>query len=59
MIVVPSDSKLVIASPEALVTKSQKVAVADPRAVPAGILHKGVSYPARSMAETRTENRAD
>ena len=34
VIVVPSDSKLVIASPEELVTKSQKIAVADPRAVP-------------------------
>src|SRR6516164_11118555 len=33
VIVVPSDSKLMIASPEELVTKSQKIAVADPRAV--------------------------
>jgi ABC-type molybdate transport system substrate-binding protein len=33
VIVVPSDSKLVIASPEELITKSQKIAVADPRAV--------------------------
>ena len=40
VIVVPSDSKLVIASPEELVTKSQKIAVADPRAVPAGIYTK-------------------
>jgi len=40
VIVVPSDSKLVIASPEVLVTKSQKIAVADPRAVPAGIYTK-------------------
>ena len=37
VIVVPSDSKLVIDSPEQLVTKSQRIAVADPRAVPAGI----------------------
>ena len=40
VIVVPYDSKLVIASPEELVTKSQKIAVADPRAVPAGIYTK-------------------
>lgn len=40
VIVVPSDSKLMIASPEELVTKSQKIAVADPRAVPAGIYTK-------------------
>ena len=40
VIVVPYDSKLVIASPEALVIKSQKIAVADPRAVPAGIYTK-------------------
>jgi molybdate transport system substrate-binding protein len=33
VIVMPSQSKLVIASPEDLVNKSQKVAVADPRAV--------------------------
>ena len=39
VIVVPY-SKLVIASPEALVTKSKKIAVADPRAVPAGIYTK-------------------
>ena len=40
VIVVPSDSKLVIASPEEVVTKSQKIAVADPQAVPAGIYTK-------------------
>jgi len=40
VIVVPYDSKLGIASPEELVTKSQKIAVADPRAVPAGIYTK-------------------
>ena len=40
VIVVPYDSKLEIASPEELVTKSQKIAVADPRAVPAGIYTK-------------------
>src|SRR6476661_7675508 len=40
VIVVPSDSKLVIASPEDLVTKTQKIAVADARAVPAGIYTK-------------------
>jgi molybdate transport system substrate-binding protein len=40
VIVVPSDSKLVIASPEELVSKSQKIAVADPRAVPAWIYTK-------------------
>jgi molybdate transport system substrate-binding protein len=40
MIVVPSDSKLVISSPEELVAKSKKIAVADPRAVPAGIYTK-------------------
>jgi molybdate transport system substrate-binding protein len=40
VIVVPYDSKLVIASTEELVTKSQKIAVADPRAVPAGIYTK-------------------
>jgi molybdate transport system substrate-binding protein len=40
VIVVPYDSKLVIASPEELVTKSQRIAVADPRAVPAGIYTK-------------------
>jgi molybdate transport system substrate-binding protein len=40
VIVAPYDSKLVIASPEELVTKSQRIAVADPRAVPAGIYTK-------------------
>jgi len=40
VIVAPYDSNLVIASPEELVTKSQKIAVADPRAVPAGIYTK-------------------
>jgi len=40
VIVVPSDSKLMIASPEELVTKSKQIAVADPRAVPAGIYTK-------------------
>jgi molybdate transport system substrate-binding protein len=40
VVVVPSDSKLVIASPEELVTKSQRIAVADPQAVPAGIYTK-------------------
>src|SRR5215831_18046938 len=40
VIVVPNDSKLMITSPEDLVTKSQKIAVADPRAVPAGIYTK-------------------
>jgi molybdate transport system substrate-binding protein len=40
VIVVPYDSKLVIASPGELVTKSQRIAVADPRAVPAGIYTK-------------------
>lgn len=40
VIVVPYDSKLEIASPEEFLTKSQKIAVADPRAVPAGIYTK-------------------
>jgi molybdate transport system substrate-binding protein len=40
VIVVPSDSKLMIASPEDLITKSQRIAVADPQAVPAGIYTK-------------------
>src|SRR5262245_57320228 len=35
VIVVPSDSKLAIDSPEQLVDKTQKIAIADPRAVPA------------------------
>src|SRR5262249_10567578 len=34
-IVVPHDSKLVIASPDELITKTQKIAIADPLAVPA------------------------
>jgi molybdate transport system substrate-binding protein len=38
--VVPADSKLEIASPEEIVTKSKKIAVADPRSVPAGIYTK-------------------
>src|SRR5215475_13707746 len=37
VIVVPTDSQLTITSPEDLLTKTQKIAVADPRAVPAGI----------------------
>jgi len=40
VIVVPSDSKLAIDSPEQLVDKTQKIAIADPRAVPAGIYTK-------------------
>src|SRR5215831_15509805 len=40
VIVVPLDSKLGVASPEELVNISQKVAIADPRAVPAGIYTK-------------------
>src|SRR5215831_1413220 len=40
VIVVPSDSNLVIASPDELITKTQKMAIADPRAVPAGIYTK-------------------
>jgi molybdate transport system substrate-binding protein len=40
VIVVPNDSKLGIASPEELVTKPQKIAVADPWVVPAGIYTK-------------------
>jgi len=40
IIVVPNDSKLTIASPGELVTKAQKIAIADPRAVPAGIYTK-------------------
>src|SRR5262249_41873266 len=39
-IVVPHDSKLVIASPDELITKTQKIAIADPLAVPAGIYTK-------------------
>jgi len=39
VIVVPNDSKLAIGSPDDL-TKAQKIAIADPRAVPAGIYTK-------------------
>jgi molybdate transport system substrate-binding protein len=37
VIVVPNDSKLTISAPEDLLTRVEKIAVADPRAVPAGI----------------------
>jgi molybdate transport system substrate-binding protein len=40
VIVVPNDSKLEITSPDELLTKVQKIAIADPRAVPAGIYTK-------------------
>src|SRR5215475_7583425 len=40
VIVVPNDSKLTIASPDELITKTQKIATAAPRAVPAGIYTK-------------------
>lgn len=40
VIVVPLDSRLAIASPEELISKTQKIAIADPRAVPAGIYTK-------------------
>jgi len=40
VIVVPNDSKLAIASPNDLLTKTQKIAIAEPRAVPAGIYTK-------------------
>src|SRR5262249_5366881 len=40
VIVVPNDSQLVIASTDELITKTQKIAIADPRAVPAGIYTK-------------------
>src|SRR5215475_1757527 len=40
VIVVPNDSKLVIASPDELIAKTQKIAIADPRAVLAGIYTK-------------------
>src|SRR6478736_1345497 len=40
VIIVPNDSNLAIASPEELVGKTQKIAIADPRAVPAGIYTK-------------------
>jgi len=39
VIVVPNDSKLAIASPDDI-TKTQKIAIAEPRAVPAGIYTK-------------------
>lgn len=40
VIIVPHDSNLAIASPDQLVTETQKIAIADPRAVPAGIYTK-------------------
>ena len=40
VVVVPNDSKLAIASPNDLLTKTQKIAIAEPRAVPAGIYTK-------------------
>jgi molybdate transport system substrate-binding protein len=40
VIIVPNDSNLAIDSPDQLVSKTQKIAVADPRAVPAGIYTK-------------------
>lgn len=40
VIVVPNEGKLTIASAEELVSKTQKIAIADPRAVPAGIYTK-------------------
>lgn len=40
VIVVPSDSKLAMDSPEQLVEKAEKIAIADPRAVPVGIYAK-------------------
>jgi len=40
VIIVPNDSKLAIAAPDELITKAQKIAIADPRAVPAGIYTK-------------------
>src|SRR5215467_7271383 len=40
VIVIPNDSQLTIESPENLLTKTQRIAVADPRAVPAGIYTK-------------------
>jgi molybdate transport system substrate-binding protein len=40
VIVVPNDSKLTLASPDELLTRVQKIAIADPRAVPAGIYTK-------------------
>jgi len=40
VIVVPFDSNLAITSPEELVSETKKIAIADPRAVPAGIYTK-------------------
>src|SRR5262245_22650831 len=40
VIVVPGDSKLTIDSPDDLIAKTPKIAIADPRAVPAGIYTK-------------------
>lgn len=40
VIVVPNESQLTIASPDDLLAKTQKIAIADPRAVPAGIYTK-------------------
>lgn len=40
VIVVPNQSQVAIASPDQLLTKTQKIAIADPRAVPAGIYTK-------------------
>jgi molybdate transport system substrate-binding protein len=40
VIIVPNDSNLAIASPDQLVSKTQKIAIADPRAVPAGVYTK-------------------
>ena len=40
VIVVPNDSRLTITSPEDLLAKTQKIAIADPRAVPDGIYTK-------------------
>lgn len=40
VIIVPNDSNLAITSPDQLVDKTQKIAIADPRAVPAGIYTK-------------------
>jgi len=40
VIVVPGDSQLTITSPDDLITKTEKIAIADPRAEPAGIYTK-------------------
>jgi len=40
VIIVPNDSNLAISSPDQLVGKTGKIAIADPRAVPAGIYTK-------------------